>query len=157
MCRDCQLLNLIYQIFSLADRHKIVRLPCRWGQNEIVYHPILRIIRISWERINRADMAKRDTNLQKLSETIHITVEELRGLGIKRLVEYLYKNEELDCYIQDVIAADGKETNNTGKKKSEKWLEDRTDWKKLMSIGYERESISKKRRMKRFGFVKLNV
>ena len=122
----------------------------RWGQNEIVYHPILRIIRISWERINRADMAKRDTNLQKLSETIHITVEELRGLGIKRLVEYLYKNEELDCYIQDVIAAEGKETNTTGKKKSEKWLEDRTDWKKLMSIGYERESISKKRRMKRF-------
>lgn len=49
-----------------------------------------------------------------------------------------------------MIAADGKETNNTGKKKSEKWLEDRTDWKKLMSIGYERKSISKKRRMKRF-------
>ena len=95
-------------------------------------------------------MAKWDTNLQKLSETIHITVEELRGLEIKRLEEYLYKNEELDCYIQDVIAADGKETNNTGKKKSEKWLEDRTDWKKLMSIGYERKSISKKRRMKRF-------
>ena len=28
LCGDCQLLNLIYQIFSLADRHKIVRLPC---------------------------------------------------------------------------------------------------------------------------------
>ena len=27
MCEDCQLLNIIYQIFSLADRHKIVRLP----------------------------------------------------------------------------------------------------------------------------------
>ncbi len=27
-CGDCQLLNIIYQIFSLADRHKIVRLPC---------------------------------------------------------------------------------------------------------------------------------
>ena len=37
----------------------------------------------------------------------------------KRLDEYLYKNEELDCYIRDVIAADGKETHNTGKKKSE--------------------------------------
>lgn len=37
----------------------------------------------------------------------------------KRLDEYLYKNEELNCYIRDVMAADGKETHNTGKKKSE--------------------------------------
>ena len=184
------------------------------------------IITFTWGRSHRTDMPKRDTKLQKLSETIHITVEELRGLGVegldrlfmeeylsqagqltdsrqqvkvrhslkdiigivffavlagndewteiadfavderqtlekylglpngipshdtiqrvffilrpeevqdmlvnilaqmvtaagKRLDEYLYKNEELDCYIRDVIAADGKETHNTGKKKSE--------------------------------------
>ena len=34
------------------------------------------------------------------------------------LDEYLYRNDELGCYIQDVIAADGKETHNTGKKDS---------------------------------------
>ena len=34
----------------------------------------------------------------------------------KELGEYLYKNEELDCYVRDVIAADGKETHNTAKK-----------------------------------------
>lgn len=28
MCEDCQLLNIIYQFFSAAHRHKIVRLPC---------------------------------------------------------------------------------------------------------------------------------
>ena len=184
------------------------------------------IITFTWGRSHRTDMPKTDTKLQKLSETIHITVEELRGLGVegldrlfmeeylsqagqltdsrqqvkvrhslkdiigivffavlagndewteiadfavderqtlekylelpngipshdtiqrvffilrpeevqdmlvnilaqmvtaagKRLDEYLYKNEELDCYIRDVIAADGKETHNTGKKKSE--------------------------------------
>ena len=32
------------------------------------------------------------------------------------LDEYLYRNDELGCYIRDVIAADGKETHNTGKK-----------------------------------------
>ena len=30
-------------------------------------------------------MSKKDTRLQSLSETIHIRVEELRGLGIKDL------------------------------------------------------------------------
>ena len=30
------------------------------------------------------------------------------------LDEYLYRNDELGCYIRDVIAADGKETHNTG-------------------------------------------
>lgn len=37
----------------------------------------------------------------------------------KELDEYLYRNDELDCYIRDVIAADGKETHNTGKKNSD--------------------------------------
>lgn len=30
--------------------------------------------------------------------------------------QYLYRNDELGCYIRDVIAADGKETHNTGKR-----------------------------------------
>lgn len=192
---------------------------------EIVY-TMIGIIEFTWERIGRANMSKRDSKLQKLSETMHITVEELRGLGLEgidrmfmeeylmqagrltdsrqqvkvkhslkdiigivffavlagndewteiadfavddrenlekylelpngipshdtiqrvffilrpdevqdmlvniliqlvtvagnRLEEYLYKNEELNCYVRDVIAADGKETHNTGKKNSE--------------------------------------
>ena len=28
LCEDCQLLNIIYQFFSAAHRHKIMRLPC---------------------------------------------------------------------------------------------------------------------------------
>lgn len=35
------------------------------------------------------------------------------------LDKYLYQNDELDCYIRDVIAADGKETHNTEKKNSD--------------------------------------
>lgn len=38
----------------------------------------------------------------------------------KELGEYLYKNDELNCYVRDVIAADGKETHNTAKKNSVK-------------------------------------
>ena len=30
--------------------------------------------------------------------------------------KYLYKKHELDCYVRDFIAMDGKETRNTGKK-----------------------------------------
>ncbi len=35
----------------------------------------------------------------------------------QHLGQYLYKNEELVCYVQDVIAADGKETHRTAKKR----------------------------------------
>jgi len=34
----------------------------------------------------------------------------------QHLNQYLYQNEKLDCYVQDVIAADGKETHHTAKK-----------------------------------------
>lgn len=34
----------------------------------------------------------------------------------QHLDKYLYENRELDCYVRDVIAADGKETRNTAKK-----------------------------------------
>ncbi len=37
----------------------------------------------------------------------------------KEMDEYLYQNDELGCYIKDVIAADGKETHNTRKKNSD--------------------------------------
>ena len=45
-------------------------------------------------------MSKKDTRLQSLSETIHIRVEELRGLGIKDLdkifmEEYLIQADQL--------------------------------------------------------------
>ena len=52
-------------------------------------------------------MPKRDTKLQKLSETIHITVEELRGLGVEGLdrlfmEEYLMQAEKLTDSRQQV-------------------------------------------------------
>lgn len=34
----------------------------------------------------------------------------------QHLDQYLYQNEEPDCYVRDVIAADGKETRHTAKK-----------------------------------------
>ena len=49
---------------------------------------------------------------------VNILVQLVNTAG-KRLDEYLYKNEELGCCIKDVIAADGKETHNTGKKNSD--------------------------------------
>lgn len=52
------------------------------------------------------------------SMLVNILVQLVNTAG-KRLDEYLYKNEELDCCIKDVIAADGKETHNTGKKNSD--------------------------------------
>jgi len=33
----------------------------------------------------------------------------------KELDDCLYRNDDPDCHIRDVIAADGKETRNTGK------------------------------------------
>lgn len=38
------------------------------------------------------------------------------GMAGQHLDEYLYENEELGCYVRDVIAADGKEIRNTAKK-----------------------------------------
>ena len=40
-------------------------------------------------------MPKKDTKLQKLSETIHIAVEEIRGLGIERL-DKVFMDEYLE-------------------------------------------------------------
>ena len=41
----------------------------------------------------------------------------------QHLDKYIYENKELDCYVRDIIAADGKETRHTAKKHA-KELED---------------------------------
>ena len=48
------------------------------------------------------------------THTVHLV-----SVAGKELEDYLYRNDELGCYIRDVITADGKETHNTGKKDSE--------------------------------------
>lgn len=54
----------------------------------------------------------------------------------KELGEYLYKNDELDWYVCDVIAADGKETHNTAKRNSVK-DEDRKNLQEFNVISTE--------------------
>ena len=51
--------------------------------------------------------------LQDMLKEILIQMVEMAG---QHLDQYLYQNEELDCYVHDVIAADGKETRHTAKK-----------------------------------------
>ena len=70
----------------------------------------------SHDTIQRVFFILRSDELQSMLVNILIQLVTVAG---KRLDEYLYKNDELDCYIRDVIAADGKETHNTGKKNSE--------------------------------------
>lgn len=54
--------------------------------------------------------------LQNMLVTILVKLVNVAG---KELDEYLYRNDEPGCYIRDVIAADGKETHNTGKENSQ--------------------------------------
>ena len=77
----------------------------------------------SHDTIQRVFFILRPEGVQDM--LVNILAQMVTAAG-KRLEEYLYKNEELDCYIQDVIAADGKETHNTGKKKSEDAAERRS-------------------------------
>ncbi len=51
--------------------------------------------------------------LQNMLKEILIQMVEMAG---QHLDQYLYENKELDCYVRDVIAADGKETHHTAKK-----------------------------------------
>lgn len=69
----------------------------------------------SHDTIQRVFCILRSDELQSMLVNILIRIVTVAG---KKLDEYLYKNDELDCYIRDVIAADGKETHNTGKKTS---------------------------------------
>ena len=70
----------------------------------------------SHDTIQRVFCILRSDELQSMLVNILIRIVTVAG---KKLDEYLYKNDELGCYIRDVIAADGKETHNTGKKNSE--------------------------------------
>lgn len=70
----------------------------------------------SHDTIQRVFCIIRSDELQNMLVTILVKLVRVAG---KDLDEYLYRNDELGCYIQDVIAADGKETHNTGKENSQ--------------------------------------
>lgn len=67
----------------------------------------------SHDTIQRVFAILRSDELQSMLVNILIQLITVAG---KRLDEYLYRNDSLGCCIRDVIAADGKETRNTGKK-----------------------------------------
>lgn len=69
----------------------------------------------SHDTIQRVFFILRSDELQSMLVNILIQLITVAG---KELDEYLYRNDELGCYIRDVIAADGKETHNTAKKNS---------------------------------------
>ena len=70
----------------------------------------------SHDTIQRVFFILRSDELQNMLVTILVKLVRVAG---KELDEYLYRNDELGCYIRDVIAADGKETHNTGKENSQ--------------------------------------
>lgn len=70
----------------------------------------------SHDTIQRVFFILRSDELQNMLVTILVKLVRVAG---KELDEYLYRNDELGCYIRDVVAADGKETHNTGKTNSE--------------------------------------
>ena len=70
----------------------------------------------SHDTIQRVFFILRPDELQNMLVTILVQLVSVAG---KELDEYLYRNDQLGCYIRDVIAADGKETHNTGKMDSE--------------------------------------
>ena len=70
----------------------------------------------SHDTIQRVFCIIRSDELQNMLVTILVKLVRVAG---KELDKYLYRNDELGCYIQDVIAADGKETHNTGKENSQ--------------------------------------
>ena len=72
----------------------------------------------SHDTIQRVFFILRSDELQNMLVTILVQlVSTVKNKN--ELDEYLYRNDELGCYIKDVIAADGKETHNTGKKNSD--------------------------------------
>lgn len=70
----------------------------------------------SHDTIQRVFFILRSDELQNMLVAILVQLVSVAG---KELDGYLYRNDELGCYIRDVIAADGKETHNTGKANSE--------------------------------------
>lgn len=69
----------------------------------------------SHDTIQRVFFIIRADELQDMLVAILIRLVNVAG---KDLDGYLYQNESLGCYVRDVVAADGKETHNTGKKNS---------------------------------------
>lgn len=69
----------------------------------------------SHDTIQRVFFILRSDELQNTLVNILVQLVSVAG---KSLDEYLYRNDDLGCYIKDVVAADGKETHNTGKKDS---------------------------------------
>lgn len=72
----------------------------------------------SHDTIQRVFFILRSDELQNMLVMILVQLVSV-AKNKKELDEYLYQNNELDCYIRDVIAADGKEIHNTGKKHSD--------------------------------------
>ncbi len=68
----------------------------------------------SHDTIQRVFAIIQPEELQNMLKEILIQMVEMAG---QHLDQYLYKNEELDCYVHDIIAADGKETHNTAKRR----------------------------------------
>lgn len=66
-----------------------------------------------WGTIQRVFAVIRSDELQEMLKGILVQMIEMAGA---HLDQYLYQNEELGCYVQDIIAADGKETHRTAKK-----------------------------------------
>lgn len=66
----------------------------------------------SHDTIQRLFSILNGDELQSMLVNILVKIVTVAGKGLD---EYLYRNEELGCYIRDVIAADGKEIRNTGK------------------------------------------
>ena len=66
----------------------------------------------SHDTIQRVFFILRPDELQNMLVTILVQLVSVAGKGLD---EYLYRNDQLGCYIRDVIAADGKETHNPGK------------------------------------------
>lgn len=76
----------------------------------------------SHDTIQRLFAVLNGDELQRMLVNILVRIVAVAGKGLD---EYLYRNEELGCYIRDVIAADGKEIRNTGKAGSQKAEEKR--------------------------------
>jgi len=68
----------------------------------------------SHDTLQRVFVIIRPEELQDMLKEILIQMVEMAGQHLDD--QYLYQNEELGCYVQDVIAADGKETHHTAKK-----------------------------------------
>jgi len=67
----------------------------------------------SHDTIRRVFAIIQPDELPDMLKGILIQMVEMIGYHLDKC---LYENKELDCYVRDVIAADGKETRNTAKK-----------------------------------------